>query len=434
VRRLLPWIIGVLTASCYGVLSVLRFRRYTVTSWDNVIFEQAIAAYSRLDAPIVTVKGPGYHILGDHFSPLYAVLAPVYRLAPHAQTLLIAQAALIGVSAGVITALAARHLGPVVGAIVGASYALSFGVQSAVIADFHEVAFAAPLLAMAGAAFVAARYDRVVWWSLPLLLVKEDLGFTVAAIGAVLWLAGARRRGLALMITGTVAVAVIVGLVIPLFNASAGYDYAGALGGEAGVWSTLTAEPGRKALTVLLTFAVTGLAGLLSPWALVAAPTLIWRFAGDNPFYWGTDWHYSLVLMPIVFTAMIDALARHRRLSIPAVVVATAVTSYTVVGSPITALFDQELWRPSPRAAAAEGAVAELPRGATVESDLGLLTHLATDYDLYWRGSVGDARPDYVVFDRHYSAENVAEYAEDAHGGRYAVIYDEGGYSVARRE
>jgi uncharacterized membrane protein len=69
------------------------------------------------------------------------------------------------------------------------AYALSFGVQSAVEADFHEVAFAAPLLALAGAAYVDRRYSAVVWWSVPLLLVKEDMGLTVAVVGFVLNLA-----------------------------------------------------------------------------------------------------------------------------------------------------------------------------------------------------------------------------------------------------
>ncbi|TSD58636.1 DUF2079 domain-containing protein [Aeromicrobium piscarium] len=427
------WILGIATTLVYSVLAVLRFRRFTVTSWDNAIFEQALAAYARFEAPIVTVKGPGYHILGDHFSPIYAVLAPVYRLFPHAQTLLVAQAVLLGISVAVIASLAVRHLGSLIGTLIGVLYAVSFGLQSAVAADFHEVAFAVPLLALAGAAFVEARYDRVIWWSLPLLLVKEDLGFTVAAIGLALWLAGERRKGLGLGIGGVAAVAIVVGLVIPSFNTGDAYDYVGTLGGDAGIWSTLTAEPGRKLLTVALTFAITGAAALLSPWAVVVAPTLLWRFVGDNPFYWGTEWHYSLTLMPVVFVAMIDVLARRPRLVWPAVLLSAAATVYTLVGSPLTTLADPDTWRESPRAEAAEGAISQLPRGAAVESDLGLLTHLATDYELYWRGTIGDAVPDYIVFDSAISSDDIVQYGRKAHGTDFTVVYDEGGYTVARR-
>ncbi len=429
----MPWVVAMLTAVVYATLSLLRFRRFTVTSWDNAIFEQAIAAYSRFEAPIVPVKGPGYHILGDHFSPIYAVLGPVYRIFPHAQTLLIAQAVLIAISAGVITALAIRCLGTLVGSVIGVLYAVSFGVQSAVVADFHEVAFAVPFLALAGAAFVEARYSHVVLWSLPLLLVKEDMGLTVAAIGFALWLAGERRRGIALAVTGVVALAVIVGVVIPHFNVGDAYDYTGALGGESGILATLAAEPQRKLLTVALTFAITGLAAALSPWAVVTIPTFAWRFVGDNPYYWGTEWHYSLVLMPIVFVAMIDVLARRRRLIVPAAVAAAVVTALTFVDSPLTTLAKAETWQESPRAQAAEGAMDSLPDGAYVESDLGLLTHLVSDHHVYWRGTIGDAVPDYIVFDAMYSEDDVVEYGRRAHQTTYTVIFDEGGYVVARR-
>src|SRR5699024_11330237 len=116
-------------------------------------------------------------------SPIIALLAPVYRGAPHPQTLLVAQAVLVAISAVGITRVAMRKLGAWSGAAVGAAYGVSFGIQSAVYADFHEVAFAAPLLAFAGAAFVDRRWRAVVLWSLPLLLVKEDLAITVAAAG-----------------------------------------------------------------------------------------------------------------------------------------------------------------------------------------------------------------------------------------------------------
>ena len=55
--------------------------------------------------------------------------------------------------------------------------------------DFHEIAFAVPLLAFSLSALVRGRARATMWWALPLVLVKEDQGFTVAAIGALMWLA-----------------------------------------------------------------------------------------------------------------------------------------------------------------------------------------------------------------------------------------------------
>ena len=107
------------------------------------------------------------------------------------------------------------------------------------------------LLALAGAAFVDGQWDRVIWWSLPLFLVKEDLGLTVAAVGVALWLAGERKRGLWLGIIGVLGTVIVVLLVIPYFNSGGEYDYVDTLGGERGILQTLIAEPQTKLLTIL---------------------------------------------------------------------------------------------------------------------------------------------------------------------------------------
>lgn len=83
---------------------------------------------------------------------MLALLAPFYRLWPTARTLLVAQAALIAVSVLPLTAWARRALGSQAAVAVGLCYGLSWGIASAVGFDFHEVAFAVPLLACSLAA------------------------------------------------------------------------------------------------------------------------------------------------------------------------------------------------------------------------------------------------------------------------------------------
>lgn len=432
------WIAGALAlvfGSAYAALSLVRFHRFTLSSWDNAIFEQAVHGYAHLGAPTVDVRGPGFNQLADHFSPVLALLAPFYRLFPSAQTILIAQAALIAISVGVIAGLAIRRLGSVVGIAIVVAYGLSFGIQSAVEVDFHEVAFAAPLLALAGAAYVDRRFGAVVLWALPLLLVKEEFGVTVAAIGAVLWLAGERRRGLALAAVGLVAAALTVLVIMPWIAPDGAYTHADMLGGDRGILATLTSDSGRKLATMAVTVGITGLAALASPWVLLVVPTFAWRFVGDNPYYWGTDFHYSLALMPIVFVAMIDAMTRWRRLRW-ATVAALIVTGFTLVNSPLSLLVHPETYDDPPRAAAARAVLALVPEGSSVETDIGLMTHLTTDHTVYWLGTVGAAKPTYVLFDIASgigSPEDVVAYAEKKHGGTYELVYDQDGYALARR-
>lgn len=428
-------LIGTLFGVAYTVISLVRFERFTLSSWDNAIFEQAVRGYAHLGAPTIDVRGAGFNQLGDHFSPILVLIAPFYRIVPSAQTILIAQAVLLAISVTIIAALAIRHLGSVIGIAIGIAYGASFGLLAAVEVDFHEVAFAAPLLALAGAAYVERRFDAVILWALPLMLVKEEFGLTVAVIGGVLWLAGEHRRGVMLGVAGLVSAAFIIFILMPAIAPDGSYTHAGSLGGERGIGPTLVDQLDRKAATVLLTVAITGLAALFSPWILLVLPTFAWRFAGDNQFYWGTEWHYSLVLMPIVFVAMIDAMNRRPQLrwaTLPALVV----TGFMLVSSPLVALFDADTYAESPRADDAREVLSLIPKGSTVETDIGLMTHLTTDNTVYWLGTPGNPPPEYVLLDVQSGVGSPADavaYAEDRYGGAYELLYGEGGYLLVHR-
>ncbi|WP_370618131.1 DUF2079 domain-containing protein [Mumia qirimensis] len=456
-----PAVLALICGTAYALLSLLRFRRFETPSWDNAIFEQAIAAYSRLEAPIVDIKAPGYNILGDHFSPVTALVAPFYRVFPDGRTLLVAQAVLIAISVYVIARGAVRLLGLAGGLAVGVGYGFSFGIASAVWVDFHEVAFGVLFLAVAGIAYVERRWLAAALWSVPLLLVKEDLGLTVLAVGVVLALSGARRIGLATAAIGLGGFLLTLFVIIPAFNPGGGYDYVGVIGadgdGGPGPWATFWTGWDLKLPTLLATFGITGFLALRSPWVLVAGPTMLWRFVGDNEYYWGTDWHYALVIMPVVFAAMLDAIVRLRaaddgggsgatwasppwlrRYATHVPAIAAAVALAMLPQYPLARLVDPVTYEASPRAAAAQEILDLVPEGASVETDIGLITHLATGRTVYWTGTVGDAVPDWMVVDAYSgwgdAAPDAAAYARQQHPGTsWEVVLDRDGYQVARR-
>lgn len=442
-KTITPAILAVVFGALYAALSLVRFHRFDPSSWDNAIFEQGIMGYAHFGAPIVDLKGPGFNQLGDHFSPIIALVAPFYRVFPSAQTVLIAQAVLIAISVAVIAHVAIRHLGQIRGIAITIAYGLSFGIQSAVQSDFHEVAFAAPLLALAGAAYVDRDWPWVAWWTLPLMFVKEDMGITVAAIGAVLWLAGQRRRGAVLVTIGVVGMALVLFVVIPHFNPAGGWEYATKFGGDRSVLDVALDQPGRKLLTVALTFGVTGLLALASPWILLALPILAGRFVADKEYYWGTDWHYSLVLMPIVFIALIDAMNREhkhpwlRAYAAQGAAVALAFAAVMQLQSPLSVLVKPSTYDPNPRAVSAREAISLVPKGASVETDIGLMTHLVTDHKVYWLGTADNPRPDYVLFDTDGglgSPVDAVAYAQGIHGGVWKLVLSKDGYTLAKSQ
>ncbi|MFB6888263.1 DUF2079 domain-containing protein [Kitasatospora sp. NPDC056327] len=316
----LPWGLAGLFAVLYACVALNRHRRILTQAYDLGIFEQAVRAYAQGEAPVVLLKAPGYHLLGDHFHPLLVTLAPLYRAFPAAATLLVAQAVLMALAVVPLARWAhevgGRRLALVVGCLTGASW----GIVEAVADDFHEIAFAVPLLAFAATALGRRRPVAAVLWALPLVLVKEDLGLTVTVVGLLVLLRAPRTRrtralGLGTAVFGLAATALTVLVVLPSFNPGGTFDYWGQMGGgEAGgpPWAAAVRVvwPPLKWLLLGLAAATAGFLGLRSPLALLCVPTLGWRLIADNPHYWGVGYHYSAVLMPLLVAALVDALDR----------------------------------------------------------------------------------------------------------------------------
>ena len=166
------WALAAVFFALYATLSVRDQQLQRTAGFDLGIFDEAVRAYAHGRAPIVPLKGPDFDLLGDHFSPIWATLAPVYRIFPTAYTLLLAQAALLALAVVPLVRWAGREVGIVAGIVVSVGYGTSWGIASAAGFDVHEVAFTVPMLSYCTVA-----------WALPLLLVKEDLGLTVAAVG-----------------------------------------------------------------------------------------------------------------------------------------------------------------------------------------------------------------------------------------------------------
>lgn len=440
------------------VFSVSQWWRLESPSWDLGIFTQLARRYAHLEAPVVTVKGAGYNLLGDHFHPLLALLGVPYAIAPSALTVMLVQDLLFAVSVWVVAREAVRRHGAPVGSLVGASYAVSFGLVGAVAVQFHEIAFAVPLLALSLVALLRRRWPAAALWAAPLVLVKEDLGATVVALGLVLaWRARPDGRragwtGVALAAWGAVWLVVTQAVILPALNPDGEFAYAdrldlGAIARQPWLAVVHLVDDERKVATLLLLVAVTGLVGLRSPVLLVAVPTLLWRLWSPNYGFWGHTWHYSAVLMPIAFAALLDGVALARRSPRPwlrryaGVSIAVAVT-VAVMATPRLALGrfgEPSFWQPNPRATAAHLALDAIPAGASVETDPGLMNYLVDEHEVYWLGNAGNPVADYVLFDGSWagspaSPDELAAWVADHHpGARYEVVHDDGGYLAARR-
>jgi uncharacterized membrane protein len=345
-------------AVLYTSYALLRHHSFQTTGFDLGIFEQAVRSYNAGRWPTADLKGPDFPLLGDHFHPVLALLAVPYAIAPRAETLLVSQALLLAASAIPVTRFAVDRLGRR-GVVVGVAYGLSWGLHNTVAFDFHEVAFAVPLLAFSLEALAREQWRRSIAWALPLVLVKEDLGLTVAAIGLYLVWRGV-RHGWAVAAFGVSAFAVVVFAVLPAVNPAGDYPYWGQLAETSGLgWLRL--------LTVFALLAPTGFLAVRSPLLVVALPTLAWRFASGNPAHWGIEHHYSAVLMPVVFIAFVTA--NPRRVWVSAAV--TAAFTLVLLLRPA----HQPTWNEAQRSKTTE-ILAMIPDNAHVAASNRLAPHL----------------------------------------------------------
>ena len=521
-----------------------------VPSWDLAIFSELAKAYAHFQTPIVPVKGDGYNLLGDHFHPILILLGPIWRLFPTPLSLLITQDLLLAFSAWPLTRLASRLTNQWVAGGLGLVYVLSWGMQGAVAAQFHEIAFAMPLLAYASVAFVERRWGAVTAWSVPLVLVKEDMGLTVLMIGVAVILTSAvpawyrsctvirpgdrgadglnaaagnapkdeatrnRHRGLRLgvgMIVGGIAAFLFaIQVFLPAFNINGVWDYGLSSQDQPTSPDALT----QKATVVVMLIPTSGVVGVTSPWLLVVLPTLAWRFLGSVEFYWVWDnWHYNATLMPIALGALLDVVARRRAhgsyvadrpvrqvgvdgravvgrsaqaapgasspdesdvdgprrsptafptwLTVPLrhrFVVATSILTTVATGvltAPYLPLWqatnknfdplaaeakqsDEAKRTETHRVAVAHEAIATIPEGATVVTDLSLLAYLVPRAEVSWVGTSGPDK-EYIVMTptsaNQWGTTNAATWGEQhsKQGATYTVIFNKDNYQIAKR-
>jgi uncharacterized membrane protein len=337
-RFLTPDVAGVaaLTAAAgtvYTVFEIEQQRHFQTAGYDLGIFDQAISGYAHLHAPISLMKGVhngfGTHFseLGDHFSPIIAAVAPVYRVFPSALTLLVVQGLLFAASLPSVWLFSRRALGRPAAYLITAAYALAWGLQAAMGADFHEIAFAVPLLAIALERLDAGRLRAAVIAALLLLLVKEDFGLVVAAFGLVVGFRTRRWRLAGILAVVGIAFTVVADRVlIPAFGGKAGYylDYYAALGSgpldaawhvlRHPLWTLhLMVTPQAKVRLLEWLFFPLGLMPLGSSFVLLTVPLLAERLLSDNPNHWTLTHQYTAPFVPILTLAAVDTVARVRR-------------------------------------------------------------------------------------------------------------------------
>ena len=458
---------ALLAALVYAAYAILRHADLQSSS-DLALYDQAVWHYSRLEGPRTTVLLRLPNVLGDHFDPILALLAPLYWVWSDVGMLLLAQAVLVAAAAVPVFLYCLPRVGRRAAYALAAAYLLFWGVHSAVGFDFHNIAFA-PLL-IAGLVLTADRGRWPVFFLLlvPLLAVKEDLSVFVAFTGIYLLARRHYRQGLATLAIGIAWYGLVTRVLMPWAAGGAeyvhwSYDALGTGLGDALLnmardpllpFEVFFGEGGaRKLATIaLLLVPFLGLV-LLSPLAILTVPLLAERMLSSNPNLWGTRFHYSLMIAPIVVMGASDGLRNLGRLARfePRRVAAAAAALVVVLNlaasaalSPFGGFFSASFYTRSAAERAGYDAMALIPPGASVAA-LNIFTpHLSHRDDLYALGRGRLLEPDYILVELSQRARpfyssplafrNVRAAVEARRPGYEALVERDGLLLLRRRE
>ena len=318
-----------LIGSYFAVMSLVTIRRHVTfhsNGYDLGIFDQLIWSVSRgfpLESSIL-----GYHFLGEHFSPILYLLAPLYWVWPDVRMLLIFQTFVLSLGAFPIWWFASKTFGSRHWALVFSALYLTYQpLRNVNVLDFHPIALATPLL-LFGFWFLEERKYLAFLLSLLLaLLCKEEVAGIAFFLGLyVVFVHRKRLLGYSLGAAGLGLLFFTLFTAIPHFRGApfafiARYSHLGnsvleiattILTSPLYTVSTLLTE--KKIMYLVDVCAPLGFLAFLSPGTiLLAAPTFFQNTLASLDAQHSIRFPHVAPMIPFVFVAAIRGVHRALR-------------------------------------------------------------------------------------------------------------------------
>lgn len=373
--------------------------RFGTFGFDTGIFAQGTWLLSRPESPFVTIRG--FNLFGDHASYILAVVAPLYRLMPDVRLLLFLQVVGLIVPALVIYRIGRDKVKQRIAFAVAFAYLVYPAMNHAALWQFHPETFAAGFLSIAA---LLAHLKHYRWMAIPLVLAvmcKEDVGLVVAGFGLFLLLSGARRPGLATMLSGAGYFVFVTFVVIKWINHGQGSIYTARLYGIKGegigvvlealphiVWNALmnaTETDGARYLALI--FVPFLLLPLLAPKALlpIAGPMLL-NLASTTGYQRSIEYQYLATSAPFIALAAVYALAKFESVRWRDVLAVTMVLIALPMAyqyGPVHKSYDA-MQRKLPAVDVGRKAALELvPAGAAISAQANTVSHVADRREVY---------------------------------------------------
>jgi uncharacterized membrane protein len=456
-------------------LTITRHNALMTHSFDLGIHNQAL--YTLLHDGYMRSTQYGaeaINYIGDHFSPIFFLIAPLYALRQDATMLLVIQSFALAIGAVPVYLLARQITANALLALAfGSVYLLYPALHGANTFDFHQIVLATPLL-LFSLYFLESGRDRAFLIALLLaMLVKEELALTVAAIGLFVIVGKHRLRlGAILAMIGLAYFVIVTQFVMPALGGTPQLNRFAAVmaPGEEGLSAiarTLLTNP-FYALTLVfsnpdrLVYLTQIMLPLLflpllggSAW-IAAIPSIAVSLITNAETQYSIAYHYPAAFIPFAFylavrgARFVLSLRRASHGDEPLIAAGPLTVALIVAGLAMNYCYGWILSQNfaamtirTEHTAAVRECFGAVPRDASVSAMSDLVPHLSSRRDIYLFPIVNGA--DYIVFDADSGANSWPFIEQDGRldairnlapyilSGEYGLELEQDGCLILRR-
>ncbi len=297
-----------------------RYERLGAYYFDLGIMNQVVA--NTAHGHFLEITDPNFYFqanrLGYHFDFILAFFAPFYIFFNDARVLLAGQSIIIALGALPLFLFAKDHLkSKKLGLGVAVLYLLYFPVHATVTADFHSVSLATSFVLWTWYGMEKKRY--ALSWAMVLLawFTKENVPLITAAIGFYFFLKGDRKQGGLLFFASGLWFLLVYKVIMPHFRQGAHFAESYYTSSILENLTRLFSEESFKYL-YLLTFPLLFIPFLAPQFLLLALPEWLIVLLSSNENMRQLQYHYTALLTPFIFIALIYGLKKvtHKKIFI----------------------------------------------------------------------------------------------------------------------
>lgn len=480
-RRWTLWGISACIAlfAAMACLACWSFHKYVDLANDNeLMLRLSRGEGPRCYLPSIYPSYPDSCIYwAQHFTLLWALVAPLYALWPGPYFLLVLQAVLVPLAALPIYLALKDRLGPRQAAGLALAYLLYPTTQHALLHEVHGLSMAVPFTAGLWWALGARRWGWAAAFTLLALTCREEIAFILAGIGLAWMLERGRWVwGLVLLVASAAWFLYLTNHLMPSLGGDRDwrtYKFASLGGSHPEILKTLLTrplfvlslylQPAKLANLAIYLLPLAGLPVLGWRTALVAAPLFLSIFLSDSAPAYSYLLFYVFPAVPFLFFGAGEGLlalerrgGRRLRDAAWAALMAGSFAATVIFGaSPLSLTFwdrgyvlgsfaepyhHASVYVPTEHATKGHRILARLPDEATVAAQAFFLPHLARVKRM--RNLPDVATADYVLLDvshpNRYELRVPGEYeafvASLRADSAWKVVLDEDGYLLFARE